>query len=398
MILTYLKNQGFDIDYIDCLDKKLSFGTFGRGKYYSEIIQTPSAVKSIPRRFKRYGMPKLELEKLLEGKTPDYILLTSSMTYWYPAIKELSSLLKNKFPRVPIVLGGTYASLCAEHARKNKAADFIFANQELDRFFELLNCRLDQNELFSTLPDYDSFYQKLDYLVLRTSWGCPFDCSFCAIKRLSQGFFRIDHKKIVDFILKFNRQGLKHFVLYDDAFLYQPEYAKKLLGEIKRLNLDIDFHTPNALHLKFLDQEIADLLKKTGFINPHFGLEILDEELQKAWGDKVTKDELIQGINLLKKSGFKNGEFSVYLLLGWPGQNLENLRSEAEFINRLGARVSLAEYSPVPQTRIFNSHQEILEEPLLQNNSLFGFFQKEKIKEFWEIKNYVRDLNKSLAG
>ena len=30
VILTYLKNQGINIDYIDCLDKKISQGTFGQ--------------------------------------------------------------------------------------------------------------------------------------------------------------------------------------------------------------------------------------------------------------------------------------------------------------------------------------------------------------------------------
>ena len=397
VILTYLKNQGINIDYIDCLDKKISQGTFGRGKYYSQIIESPLAVKAIPRRFKRYGMPKPELEQLLEGKTPDYILLTSSMTYWYPAIKELSSLLKLKFPQTPVVLGGTYASLCPEHAQKNQPPDFIFTNHQLDKFFELLNCRFSQEELYSTLPDYNYFYRSLDYIVVRTSWGCPFDCSFCAIKKLSTGFFRIADEKIIAFILKFNRQGLKHFVLYDDAFLYQPQYAKKLLSEIIKLKLDINFHTPNALHLRFLDREIAGLLKASGFINPHFGLEVLNSELQKAWGDKVNKDELIRGIALLKEGGFRNGKFSVYLLLGYPGQNLDELKTDAEFIHRLGAKVSLAEYSPVPQTKIFDAHKEFIAEPLLQNNSLFGFFQKEKLKQFWEIKNYIRGLNKSFG-
>jgi hypothetical protein len=63
----------------------------------------------------------------------------------------------------------------------------------------------------------------------------------------------------------------------------------------------------------------------------------------------------------------------------------------------LGARVSLAEFSPVPGTEIFEKYKEEFSEPLLHNNSIFGFFQKDKIREFWEIKNYVRELNKRLS-
>ncbi len=395
-LLTYLKNKGLNIDYIDCLDNKITNTNFGRGKYYSEIIEKPSSLKSVPRYLKRYGITLDQFRQYIADKNPDYILITSSMTYWYPGIIDAVNILKEEFPKVKIILGGTYATLLPKHAKKATGCDFIFENYLLKDFFKLLGIKLNLKEFLSTFPSYNDFYPTLDYVVLRTSWGCPFECNFCAIKKTSFHFFRLKLQSVINFILKYHHQGVKDFVLYDDAFLYEPDYAKELLGKIADLNLDINFHTPNALHLKFLDKEIANLLKKTGFINPHFGLETLDPKLQKLWGDKVEKDDLIKGTNWLKKAGFKNGEFSIYLLLGYPNQDLNELRRDVNFLNNLGARVSLAEFSPTPQTKIFHEHKEDLNEPLLHNNSIFGFFQKEKIKDFWEIKNYVRELNKKL--
>lgn len=394
-ILTYLATKGVNIDYIDCLDKKISRGTFGRGKYYSEIIEKPPLHQSVPRYFKRYGLTPAEFKSSLNGKNPDYLLVTSSMTYWYPAVIEAVKLLKVQFPQVPLILGGTYATLCAEHAKETIPYDFNFGSRDLQKFFKLLGLHFNLKEFYSTLPDYEKFYRHNDYIVLRTSWGCPFNCSFCAIKKLAVCFFRIPAEKIVNFILSYARKGVKDFVLYDDAFLYQPAYAKKLLSQISSLKLNISFHTPNALHLKFLDRTLARLLKQAGFINPHFGLETLNPRLQKLWGDKVNPEDLTRGVKLLKEGGFKAGEFSVYLLLGHPGQNLKELKEDVKFLNSLGARISLAEFSPVPGTKIFKKHAASLREPLLHNNSTFGFFQKEKIKEFWEIKNVVRDLNRN---
>jgi len=396
VILTYLKSKNINIDYIDCLDNKITKGTFGRGKYHSQIIKKPLLFKSIPRYFKRYGITPEEFKEYINDKNPDYILITSSMTYWYPAIKELANILKKKFPHAPIILGGTYANLCFDHANKALGCDYVFTNDSFMDFFKLLNIEVNLEELYSTLPAYRDFYQKIDYVALRTSWGCPFNCSFCAIKKLSNHFFRIDPKKVVDFIVSYSQEGVKDFVLYDDAFLYKPEYAKNLLTTIKNLKLGINFHTPNALHLRFLDKEIASLLKSTGFINPHFGLETLDSKLQELWGNKVNRQDLIKGIEFLKQGGFKAGEFSVYLLLGYPGQNLKGLRKDVEFLHSLGAKVSLAEFSPTPGTKIFTNYKRTLSDPLLHNNSIFGFFQKEKIRDFWEIKNYVRELNKKL--
>jgi radical SAM superfamily enzyme YgiQ (UPF0313 family) len=396
VLLTYLKNKGVKINYIDCLDKKVTHDNFGRGKYHSEIIPKPPLLSSIPRRFKRYGMPPEELDKSLPNKRPDFILITSSMTYWYPAIEEISKILKTRFPKVPIILGGTYASLIPQHARALKLADFLFKNSQIEKFFHILGLRFDFDQFYSTLPNYEEFYSRLDYVVLRTSWGCPFSCSYCAIKKLFGGFFRISQDKILKFILRYYHKGVKDFVLYDDAFLYQPDYAKTLLGEIKRLNLEIRFHTPNALHLRFLDSEIASLLRETGFINPHFGLETLNKDLQKLWGDKVTTQDVIQGIEFLKKAGFGKGEFSLYLLLGYPNQNLEELKREVNFLHHLGAKVSLAEFSIVPGTKIFKYFKEKFSEPLLHNNSIFSFFPQSKLTQLWRIKNYVRQLNKKL--
>ncbi|UCD15918.1 MAG: radical SAM protein [Candidatus Omnitrophota bacterium] len=397
VILTYLKNKGINVDYIDCLDKKITKADFGRGKYPAQIIEKPSIFKQIPRHFKRYGISIDELKGALKKTNYDYILITSSMTYWYPAIIDLIKILRAKFGASKIILGGTYATLCYGHAKKTTGCDFVFKDSSLKEFFSLLNVDFNYTQFYSTLPSYEDFYTTLDYVVLRTCWGCPFDCSYCAIKELFTGFFRVPHKKVIEFIAKYHQSGIKNFILYDDAFLYEPNYAKQLLRQIINLKLDIHFHTPNALHLKFLDKDIACLLKKSNFINPHFGLETLNPYLQKLWGDKVNKSDLRRGVNLLKKGGFRKGEFSVYLLLGYPNQNLEELKKEVDMLHCLGAKVSLAEFSPVPKTKIFQNYKDNFNEPLSHNNSVFGSFQQDKIKDFWEIKNYVRQLNKELS-
>jgi radical SAM superfamily enzyme YgiQ (UPF0313 family) len=398
VILSYLRNKGVNIDYIDCLEKKISIADFGRGKYLSEIIEKPGVFKQIPRYFKRYGLTLDEFKNQLKNKNYDYILITSSMTYWYPAIEEAVNILKERFPSSPIILGGTYATLCYSHAKEKKLYDFIFPNNSIAKFFKILNIDFDSDKFYSTLPNYQAFYKNLDYIALRTSWGCPFNCSYCAIKELSQDFFRIPYDKTVEFVVKYSQKGIKNFVLYDDAFFYEPEYVKNFLGKIAELKLGLQFHTPNALHLKFLNKDIASLLKTSGFINPHFGLETLQPKLQKLWGDKVNKKDLKKGINFLKQGGFKDGEFSVYLLLGYPGQNLKTLKKEVDSLHSLGAKVSLAEFSPVPGTKIFKHYKGLFSEPLLHNNSVFGSFRQDKIKDFWEIKNYVRGLNKRFTA
>ncbi len=396
VLLTYLKNEGIKVNYIDCLDKKKTCDNFGRGKYYSDIIHKPEKLNFIPRYFKRYGVTPEEFLQQLEKQRPDMVLVTSSMTYWYLGICEVEKLVKRIYPSIPFVLGGLYPTLVFEHAKNTFPSAYIFPTEKIKDFFSMIDIKFDPTRFYSTLPDYDCFYSHIDYVVFRTSWGCPFNCKFCAIKKLFPNFFRIPTSEVIDFLIKYYEKGIKNFVLYDDAFLYPPQTAKEILKEIDRANIKANFHTPNALHLRFLDEEIAYLLKKVGFINPHFGLETLNPKLQKDWGGKVNKKDLIRGVKYLKKAGYREGEFSIYLLLGFPGQKLEILKKEIDYIHSLGAKVSLAEFSPVPGTEIFHKYEEELKEPLLHNNSIF-YFLKGKLEEIYELKNYTRQLNKKFT-
>jgi len=399
VILTYLKRKkpNINIEYIDCLEK-IKRDRFGRGKYPEEIIPQPPVLKGVKRYFKRYGITPQEFQRRLKNEEKDFILISSSMTYWYPGVFEVIKILKEKYPKTPIILGGTYPTLCFNHANKFSQADFVFKADKLQDFFNLLGVEFDFSELFSTLPDYNYFYSQLDYVVLRTSWGCPFNCSYCAIKRLFKGFFKVPEEKILNFILNYYQKGIRDFVFYDEALLYEQSSIKKLLSQLKKLKLSLRFHTPNALHLRFLDKEVAVLLKETNFVNPHFGLETLNPTLQKEWGDKVNIEDLTRAIKILKKAGFKEGEFSVYLLLGFPNQDLKELKKEAEFLHQQGARVSLAEFSPVPGTKLYQFYKKELSEPLFQNNSLFYFLRKKDLKEIFQIKDYVRRLNREFTS
>lgn len=392
IILSYLQNQGFNIKYIDCLDSIIKKGFYGTGKFYSEKIKTPEKLKHIPRYYKKYGITNNQLTKQLENFNPDIILITSSMTYWYPSIIDLIKILKERYKSVPVILGGTYATLCYTHAKKNIPCDYIFTHAESDKFFNKINVPFNHKEFYSTLPEYEKFYDNLEYVVLRTSWGCPFSCSYCAIKSLSDKIITVDTDLILNYIIYYNKLGIKNFVFYDDALLYQSEIFKNFLQQIIRLKLNINFHTPNAMHIKYLDMEMAHLMKLSGFINPRFGLETLEEPLQKLWSNKLNNEILNRGIECLKQSGYGKGEFSFYMLFGYPGQNIERLFLDIEYLNSLGARVLLSEYSHVPKTKLFASANKIYDEPLFHNNSIFSSFEPEKIKYLWSVKNKITKL------
>ncbi len=61
---------------------------------------------------------------------------------------------------------------------------------------------------------------------------------------------------------------------YDDALLYRPEQIlKPFLKEILCRNIEVNFHTPNALNARFIDREMARLMVATGFKSFYLGFE-----------------------------------------------------------------------------------------------------------------------------
>ena len=125
-----LDNFGYRTSLIDCLDRfyLLQFGNFksynrknGTGKFYRESVEKPTVLSDIPRKFCRYGLPPNIFNLALTNTPPpDVILVTSGMTYWYLGPFKVIELVKQKYPKVPVVLGGIYATLFYEHAKKRR--------------------------------------------------------------------------------------------------------------------------------------------------------------------------------------------------------------------------------------------------------------------------------------
>lgn len=396
-LAAFLRKNGFQVQFIDCLDPwnpqmRQNSGArlpqrlpSGRGKYFRETIPKPAALKSIPKKYHRYGVtPRVLREMLLALPTPQVVLVTSMMTYWYPGVFETIALVKETMPGVPVVLGGNYATLCPQHAATS-GADFIltgYGEEKLTKFMgAIFNLDIpfqpDANNLDSyPAPAYD-LISRPEQMPLRTSRGCPFACSYCASGILNSHFQRRDPDKVFTDIEACHRDfQVQHFSLYDDAFLVRPqEMAIPLLQRIIASRLPVHFHCPNGLHLREIDGEIARLMYRAGFQTIRFGFETADMQRQGATGGKVTNSDLTRAVKYLVKAGYKKEEVGVYLLCGLPGQSASEVRESIAFVKACGAKPILAEYSPIPGTALWNesirvSPFDIATEPLFHNNTL----------------------------
>ena len=78
-----LRENGFKVTLIDCLDFNVKSKKYGEGKFFKTKIEKPFPLKSIPRNYSQYGIPEEMLLKRLSiiEEKPDLIGITSGMAY-----------------------------------------------------------------------------------------------------------------------------------------------------------------------------------------------------------------------------------------------------------------------------------------------------------------------------
>jgi radical SAM superfamily enzyme YgiQ (UPF0313 family) len=407
-----LKAHDLTLSYIDCLDRfhpRSASGDprarYGRGPYLKTRIAKPIGLQDVPRNYSRYGIKpqwfKDDLRNLCE---PDLVLITSLMTYWYPGVQETVEHIRSVFPQTPIVLGGIYARLCSDHARTHCGADHVVVEPVERHLLSLVEKFTGYSVASRFAPgDLDSYpYPALDlqsainYVPLLTTRGCPFDCAYCASSFLEPRCRRRSPASVIEEIKYWHRTyRIGDFVLYDDAFLVDAEqHAVPILEEICRSNLDIRFHTPNALHIREITAKTARLMHSAGFTTLRLGLETADFEQRDEIDKKVSENEFKRAADCLKQAGFRKDQIGAYLLIGLPNQEMSSVEQSIKTVIGSAITPVPAYYTPIPHTALWPkavavSRYDLTSDPIFTNNAIMPCSQD---PFSWEKITRLREL------
>jgi len=390
------KHSNFTLSFIDCLDryhplltKKLHTKEDGRGPFLKQDVSKPQVLANIPRKFSRYGIPlALFVDELDQAVPPDLVLLTCTMTYWYPGVQAVVEQVRKKFGRVPIILGGVYPSLLPHHALAQTGVDMICKGPGENKIFSLINevlgdgtCPDPRIETLDRMP-FPAFalLRNKSSLPLLTSRGCPLRCSFCASFLLSEKFEQRSTDSVVhelEVLCKLYKAT--NIAFYDDALLLNKQkHIIPILERFIQKKLALSFHTPNGLHVGEIDYELALLLKQAGFKSLYLSQETFEETLIKESCPKVSSDELGKALDHLERAGFRREQINVYLMVGLPDQDVSGVREGILNVCSLGAQPRLAYFSPIPGTAdwkkiVSKGYLEEKVDPLLHNKIVFPY-------------------------
>ncbi|MBN1492628.1 MAG: radical SAM protein [Candidatus Omnitrophica bacterium] len=409
-VARFLEQYGYECELIDCIHRpSTAKDKFHTGKFPAEIIEKPEVLKHIPRYYRRYGISPQEFtERLHSIEKPYAILITSIMTYWYLGLKDAVAAVKAIFPDVPIIVSGIYPRLCPEHACKTIPADHILGVEPEINCLKILDAMSGMTRNYSEVEfdicalDHPAYhlYPSLTSASMITSVGCPLRCDYCA-SHLLQSVFKQRPVDVVINEIKYYKEtfNIKDIAFYDDALLINPEtHIKPILRKIIDQRLSINFHTPNGLHVRAIDDDMASLLFEAGFKTLRLSFESSNLERQKDSSYKVTNDEFSRVIDALKRAGFTKDEMGVYMMIGLPGQSLDEITASIEFICSHTIPIRTVQYSPIPGTKYYDRALRECQfsdsDPLLHNKSAFPLaLNAQGYAAYQTLKEHIKTLN-----
>jgi len=394
-------------DYLDRLHpfyathKEIKSDQWGRGRFYFEKIPNPDCLKDIPRTFRRFGLPrKIFQEFLAAHRDYDFVFIGTVMTYWYPGVREVIEDIRRAMPAAKIIIGGNYVTLCHSHA-ENLGADLLIEGNNLEPVWDFTGLApgsTSSPQADLSQPGLWEAYDKLSVGVLKLSDGCPFECTYCLVPKVYGKFRPRSLERSLAELELLMKLGAKNIAFYDDALLFD---AKNVLvpffNEVIQRNIKVNFHSPNAINARFVTKEIAQLMVRAGFKCFYLGFESTSREWQQQTGSKVFSEELAEAAANLKLAGAEPNNITAYQILGHPKTDIADLEESMRFVNSLGIRGMLADFSPIPGTPDGELCRKWvdMDEPLMHNKTAFpvillGFDESNRLKDL------QRQLNRNL--
>ena len=298
----------------------------------------------------------IKWDRVLESDLVCFHVFSSTM----PKTIEYINKIKAVRPDMPIIIGGTHASVMAEDTLQY--CDVVVRQEGDETLPEVLERWKSDEDLsgvlgvsywesgrmkqtpnrpftqdFETIPDLELIQGymnwpkwkllkrlKMRWQVLQTTRGCPYDCSFCiAPRELGRGYrLRSIDSVIADIKYQQKLVGTKYFFIVDNHFTVNRDRTKELLNRI--IEEKISWYGICFTRLEVArDEEVLRLLKKAQVNTLYMGLESFDNKVLKLLNKKQTNEGIRKSLKTIQAHGLRVlGSF----VLGSDDDTVESIR------------------------------------------------------------------------
>ena len=320
----------------------------------------------------------LEVKETIESYSPDFIGITM-LTGTYKSAENIGKIAKELNEEVVVVVGGTHPTILPEETIKNDYFNYVVRGEGEYTFLDLANgVRIDDiqgltyinergrivnNPDREFVEDLDSLpfpsrdiylndTRNMDYGYIMTGRGCPFECTFCASKKVWKGHvrFRSPENVVEEVKHVYDKYGTKFFYFVDDTFTLNKKRTKKICELLIESDLDITWICDTRVDT--INEELLRLMKESGCVRVKIGVESGSDRILRMVRKKITKKQVRDSVSLIKKAGIN---LTIYLMIGFPTETEEEIQETLDFARELEPTYySLSILAPYPGTEIYD--------------------------------------------
>ena len=344
-----------------------------------------------------------ELERAIRRFRPHAVCL-SVVTAIMPATERIAREIRERFPRIPIVMGNIHADLFFREILEAGLADVVVHGEGEETIVELMEelsrpspdlsriqgiSFVDDGVVQSTeqrpfvldldtlpFPAWHLFpmerYRIFNFarvrepgLLILGSRGCPFGCTYCSLKIMGQTRRRRSAANIVDEIEYIHdRFGVVQPSFTDPIFPFSKREGNAFAEEILRRGLEKRIIWITETRVDLVDGEMLRTLAASGLKRIMFGFETGDSDALDAIKKGHGLDAGREAVRAAHDAGV---EVIGFFMLGIPGSTTLNLQATIDYAVSLD--IDFAKFTvfvPFPGTVV---HDELLQQGKLDDPS-----------------------------
>ena len=188
-------------------------------------------------------------------------------------------------------------------------------------------------------------------IVLVTSRGCPWHCSFCS-QTLFNHKFRARSPSLIIEEMRYlhERYGKRDFTFFDDVFTFPRTRIEEFCRLMIEEDLDVEWCCLTRLDL--LDRNLLYLMKRAGCYQVDFGVESGNDTILRRVNKQLTVNTIIKATHLIKEAGLRS---NASFIIGFPGETEDEVRETVRLATTLPLDYSVIQFfNPFPGTDIYD--------------------------------------------
>ncbi|MCR3922896.1 MAG: cobalamin-dependent protein, partial [Firmicutes bacterium] len=318
----------------------------------------------------------------LQQIQPQVVALTAYIAH-VNVIKEYARIIKSFDPTIHVVIGGVHAEVVPEDFF-DPHIDFIVAKNPLQNFSSLLtqmeagtegvlpkvitNPGTHASPAEEFIPpvfpkrSITAHYRHRYYYIyhnpcalLKTSYGCPYTCSFCFCRQVTDGGYF--ERKLTDVIEEIKGITEPEIYIVDDNFLVDPQRVRQFCSLLEDHSIDKHFLIYGRADFIAAHEDIIARFAQVGLRAVIVGVESPNPQELEKYNKKSSVLLNEQAIRVLAKYDV---DCYATLIVGidWTKEDFFLLQ---QWLQKMKLRfINLQPFTPLPGTPVYDDYQDQL--------------------------------------